>query len=295
MKAHPTHLKHRDRTISVAMTGSGCDLPGRLTIAPLRTTPADSPLDKLELYFPPVTDTSAIHFPSQFATSDPYLRALPSALQHLYANAAHQPPHPRTYHPLALRVPKLSPTRPSERLLSPCQPPQPGAVPFCSETCDFVGGAAALQGVTAAPRRAAIRADGCKQFSAMQLLQPPLSPETYITSFRSRHSDLVGEVTAVGDRPCSSTPLIHTTDTKECSKCRQIKAFPQEYHRSGTAKNSNEITYRPDCIDCHRALDRDAKRKKRAIKRVQEDSDSETPRKRATRKAISFTYWTSSV
>lgn len=48
-----------------------------------------------------------------------------------------------------------------------------------------------------------------------------------------------------------------------CSKCKKMRSFPDEFHKSGSSRNGFP-TFRPDCIECHRKLDRAAKRKKRA-------------------------------
>jgi hypothetical protein len=42
-----------------------------------------------------------------------------------------------------------------------------------------------------------------------------------------------------------------------------VRVFPDEFHKSGSTR-SGVPTFRPDCIECHRKLDRTAKRKKRA-------------------------------
>lgn len=42
-----------------------------------------------------------------------------------------------------------------------------------------------------------------------------------------------------------------------------MRRFPADFHKSGNGKNGVP-TFRPDCIECHRKLDRAAKRKKRA-------------------------------
>jgi hypothetical protein len=56
-------------------------------------------------------------------------------------------------------------------------------------------------------------------------------------------------------------------ETRVCSKCKESKPFPSSFHRAGLNR-SGIITYRPDCADCHRALDRVAKRLKRAMQKA---------------------------
>lgn len=55
-------------------------------------------------------------------------------------------------------------------------------------------------------------------------------------------------------------------ETRICSKCKEAKPFPSSYHRAGLNR-AGLVTYRPDCVDCHRELDRKAKRAKRAAHR----------------------------
>ena len=62
------------------------------------------------------------------------------------------------------------------------------------------------------------------------------------------------------------TIVMCNAETRVCSKCKESKPFPASFHRAGLNR-SGVITYRPDCADCHRALDRIAKRNKRAMHR----------------------------
>ena len=62
-------------------------------------------------------------------------------------------------------------------------------------------------------------------------------------------------------------------ETRICSKCKEAKPFPGSFHRAGLNR-SGVVTYRPDCADCHRALDRVAKRLKRAAHRPSTSSGS---------------------
>ena len=78
-------------------------------------------------------------------------------------------------------------------------------------------------------------------------------------------------------------------ETRVCSKCKQAKPFPASFHRAGLNR-AGVVTYRPDCVDCHRELDRKAKRAKRAAHRPKgaqaQHSDESAPKQQ---KVVSLT------
>ena len=66
---------------------------------------------------------------------------------------------------------------------------------------------------------------------------------------------------------------LRCAETRVCSKCKESKPFPASFHRAGLNR-SGVVTYRPDCADCHRELDKIAKRRKRASNRQKQGSDA---------------------
>lgn len=72
-------------------------------------------------------------------------------------------------------------------------------------------------------------------------------------------------------------------EKRACSKCKEMRIFPDEFHKSGNGRNGIP-TFRPDCVECHRKLDRAAKRKKRAqVKDDDDDGEVQAPKARRAR------------